>query len=46
MHYIKGVYMVSTSTLCCGTTSSIISLYFSITCAHETVLEDGSGVYC
>ncbi len=37
--------MASASTLCCGTTSSIVSLDFSITSAHETVLEDGSGMY-
>ncbi len=29
-------------TLGCGTTSSIVSLYFSITSAHE---RDGPGVY-
>ncbi len=39
------IYIASASTFCCGTVSSIVSMDFSITGAHETVLEDGSGTY-
>ncbi len=41
----NNIGMASASTLCCGTTSSIVSLDFSITSAHG-VLENGRGTYC